>query len=42
MDCNGKDEKQLINLCKVYCLGYLYGSQSEEIVNDAKDFEIKL
>ena len=40
MDNNGGNRQQLFNTCKMFCLGYLYGSRNggRKVVNDPHEF----
>jgi hypothetical protein len=40
MDNNGGNQQLLYNTCKIFCLGYLYGSQYEnQVVNSPYEFQ---
>ena len=41
MDNNGGEEQTRLYLCKVFCLGYLYGNMNKEtkLVNDPIEFQ---
>jgi len=40
MDNNGENKISLYNTCKIFCLGYLYGSRSNGriIINDPHEY----
>ena len=39
MDNNGANENLLLNTCKMFCLGYYFGSlYDEEVVNNPQEF----
>jgi hypothetical protein len=40
MDTNGGDKQLLYNLCKMFCLGYIYGSNNggRNVTNDPIEF----
>ena len=40
MDNNGGDQQMLYHICKIFCLGYLYGSKYENhVVNSPYEFQ---
>lgn len=40
MDNNGNNRQVLHNTCKIFCLGYLYGSgnNGKQVINDPHEF----
>lgn len=40
MDNNGNNQQLLLNTCKTFCLGYLFGSQyGKQVVNSPYEFQ---
>jgi hypothetical protein len=40
LDNNGNNQQLLYNTCKIFCLGYLYGSQyKNQVVNSPYEFQ---
>jgi len=38
MNNNGPDEKELLDFCKAFCIGYIMGSDNKKPINDINEF----
>lgn len=39
MDNNGQDSNSLLSFCKLFCIGYIMGSNKKTPVNDINEFK---